>query len=447
MEKKYDVIVIGGGPAGLMAAKTAAEKGLKVALLERRSNPSNTTKPCSEILILNEDIYGEYVIYNVKNHKLLFLKSSFSVNYDGRFKDIGAFSIYSMDCNCIRFLNTVGIKRHVKLPTQMAFEKEVLLKELLREAKKNSVCIFTDTNIISLEKKKASLKVNSSEGKTYEGIFIIAADGVNSRVANCLGFNKTRTFYGTLRGLAWNIKGVKLPTADTHIHIQGGQEVGIEFSINPRAVEDECFISVTNFLSGLNSKVDLRSWTEYIMNKSLFSPWFKDSKILKSFSIVVNIYSPIYEPFKDNVLIVSDAANTLQVNNIGALVCGWKAGNVVSKAFLDNTINREGIQDYLNWWRERYCKCDYTVPYPLRGNLGAILSNQELCYLFSLFKEPLSFSCNPFTMRQIMSKGMEKVMPLINKEKPEIIRKLKRFRTDDLTRLMDASIKRGFPNR
>lgn len=33
---KCDVVVIGGGPGGSMAAKTAAESGLKVVLLEKR---------------------------------------------------------------------------------------------------------------------------------------------------------------------------------------------------------------------------------------------------------------------------------------------------------------------------------------------------------------------------------------------------------------------------
>jgi len=32
---KYDVVVVGGGPAGATAARVAAEKGLSVLLLEK----------------------------------------------------------------------------------------------------------------------------------------------------------------------------------------------------------------------------------------------------------------------------------------------------------------------------------------------------------------------------------------------------------------------------
>lgn len=45
----YDVIVIGAGPAGCMAAKKPAESGLKVLLVEKKSLPRE--KSCSGILI------------------------------------------------------------------------------------------------------------------------------------------------------------------------------------------------------------------------------------------------------------------------------------------------------------------------------------------------------------------------------------------------------------
>ena len=38
---EFDVIVIGGGPAGMMASITAAERGKKVALIEKNDTPGN----------------------------------------------------------------------------------------------------------------------------------------------------------------------------------------------------------------------------------------------------------------------------------------------------------------------------------------------------------------------------------------------------------------------
>ncbi len=43
----YDVVVVGAGPAGSMAAKTAAESGLKVLLVEKRQEIGTPVR-CAE---------------------------------------------------------------------------------------------------------------------------------------------------------------------------------------------------------------------------------------------------------------------------------------------------------------------------------------------------------------------------------------------------------------
>ena len=44
---EYDLLVVGGGVAGSIAAKFAAKNGLKVLLIEKTKTPRN--KPCSGI--------------------------------------------------------------------------------------------------------------------------------------------------------------------------------------------------------------------------------------------------------------------------------------------------------------------------------------------------------------------------------------------------------------
>jgi len=58
---EYDIAVIGAGPAGLMAAKSAAEKGLKTVVIEKRESVSTVTRSCCQLLILDENYPGETI--------------------------------------------------------------------------------------------------------------------------------------------------------------------------------------------------------------------------------------------------------------------------------------------------------------------------------------------------------------------------------------------------
>jgi digeranylgeranylglycerophospholipid reductase len=70
MTRKYDVIVIGAGPAGLMAAKTAAEDGLKVALLERKTSIAEVTRACAMMFLGEDDtFFGERMYFSNRNKK------------------------------------------------------------------------------------------------------------------------------------------------------------------------------------------------------------------------------------------------------------------------------------------------------------------------------------------------------------------------------------------
>ena len=58
MKSAYDLIVIGAGPSGLTAARTAAENGLSVALLERKDTVHEILRMCGMMLVT---LSGKYM--------------------------------------------------------------------------------------------------------------------------------------------------------------------------------------------------------------------------------------------------------------------------------------------------------------------------------------------------------------------------------------------------
>ena len=58
MAIKDDLIVVGAGPAGLMAVKTAGEEGLKVAVLERKNDITKVRRCCAGAFNVNMPVFG-----------------------------------------------------------------------------------------------------------------------------------------------------------------------------------------------------------------------------------------------------------------------------------------------------------------------------------------------------------------------------------------------------
>ena len=96
MVKKYDLVIVGGGPAGLMAARVAGENGLKTALLERKTEITKVRRVDGGGLSpINEYLFGEILTFNPKAKRIGFPISGFSVRYDGPYRDMYGFRFYS----------------------------------------------------------------------------------------------------------------------------------------------------------------------------------------------------------------------------------------------------------------------------------------------------------------------------------------------------------------
>ncbi|KPJ58183.1 MAG: hypothetical protein AMJ42_03755, partial [Deltaproteobacteria bacterium DG_8] len=278
-------------------------------------------------------------------------------------------------------------------------------------------------------------------GKSFEGTFVIAADGINSRAARTLGINKERTFSGTLVDVSWTMEG-EIPVdpgSFNFILAEGGT-----FYIVPCYRKGLYHVGIFSF----NTKLDLnRVLEQFTTEDKIYASWFHKVKKVSIKNCVSNELSPIREPFKDNVLLVGDAAWVREFSNPAALCAGWKAAEAVTLAILEKKSNKEGISSYLEWW-EKYVYGPHgkLEQLPAPDLLQGFLSGEEIDYLVSLVKEPFPATMSFFTLFSQIGRTYAELLPKIEEERPEIMTKLMELRSK-LDETLEEQRKLGFANR
>jgi len=413
-----------------MAAKTAGENGLRTAILERKTNPAQITRGDSMMFAIESGYYfAERMFYNERNKKMIFPVNGFTVHYDGPRRNYYAWHFYAPDGKTrIEFGNyEENIKRGEKGRLSFVFDKGRLIDGLMKDAEKNGVKLFTGVNVNGVEKTAEGVRVNGN-GDTFEGTFVIAADGLNSRVAELMGFNKERTFYGPAPVITYYVTGVNIPQSEAVITtncFKPNALVPTNFWILPSPyAENEYWISV-------QTPEDF----EYITQKSVFSKWFPDVKVTRVLCFVGNLWSPVSEPCKDNVLLVGDSAWFAEAEITGSMMCGWQAANAVTVALRDIKPNREGVLNYIEWWKKSYPQFDDYRNFFMFWAFCSMFSEEELNYLFSLFKRPLHSNNNPFLVVRLFKQALKPMMSQVQEEMPSAAEKLKMLEIDNVDKI------------
>ncbi|MEW6142270.1 MAG: FAD-dependent oxidoreductase [Chloroflexota bacterium] len=354
MAREYDIIVVGAGPAGLCAARAAAENGMRVAILEKKPDPAKLTRACAQTLIsMNESFFGDICIFNPDNNRISFPHTGFSVTYSGPHKNLYAQHAYTPGGHLIE----IGNVREQRMKGDLGrvgliLDKETLFRGMLEEARACGVDIISGVNVDAVIPTEDSVTAGDG-GKTFKGRYLIAADGVNSKTAEILGFNKDRQYYCNMYSIAWDMTGMKLPEPDVVYTIQGFHEgCGVMLFALAEAKDDLWMLIMLT----VDPRANLNKAAEAFMKKPFCAEWFRNTKSVGVRSAVCNCWSPIVEPFRNNVLVVGDAASTQEIENTAAMISGWKAGKAAAASIQEERLGIEitGVNDYVNWWKQIY---------------------------------------------------------------------------------------------
>lgn len=413
MTRRFDVIVIGAGPAGLMAAKTAAEQNLNVALVERRKDITKWTRAdCMMFYGLEGDFLGEDI--KIEVGKIIFSKNGFEVKYTG-----GLYPLYHQMA-----LSPSGhyIDLSSNDPIATIFAKEVLVRDLLGEVEKLGITIFTGTLGLRGENTREGGKVlikSKGQERWLEARKVIAADGVNSRITESVGLNKERPFLGVAKVIQYIMQGVENPYPNSWTHFYGKS---ISPIAPPHLVQTVCGERLQKLGAIRHVYGSPEEDLKILMEKSHFSSWFKKAKIVHKMGVSVKVFMPLQEPVMGHVLAIGDAAALSEVENQGALMCGYHAGRAVFKEI----EGKNGIKEYIDWWQHSF---EFLTPKLHRIAQGFHINphyeEEEIDYLFSLVEgEVLAGTINQYKIPKRMWEAILQHKDRIQKERPELSQKI-----------------------
>jgi digeranylgeranylglycerophospholipid reductase len=357
----YDLIVVGAGPTGLMAARTAARDGLKVLLVERRKKINPVKRFCSQMIRVGDQGFSSAkkptdievnpvtVTFEIteKHHKISLnnLDEEVTVDYRGPLRTYHNETWISPSGH---FFNTLESNE-----TFFGFQldKGELLAGLLDECVREGCEYRSETKCVDIEDNKGEVSVRLSSGgaeETLKARRAVLADGAVSSLMGKLGFNDNRPDAGPkIKLLAYMLDRVDSPFPEScHIDLCVPSLYPANVPLGLWAYDTYQLIIAMPVFMGTN----LPDLMKKFMKESPFASWFASSKIVERQGCNMILRTPIWEPAKGNVICCGDNASLAEVAIKGGFGCGYKA----AKAIGASLEGGDGNSQYNSFWQKAF---------------------------------------------------------------------------------------------
>ncbi|NHI93800.1 MAG: NAD(P)/FAD-dependent oxidoreductase [Candidatus Lokiarchaeota archaeon] len=342
--KEYDVLIVGGGPAGAIIGKYCADKGLKTIIFERGEKPGEkTVSGCGLSPKLWKDFKFMNEMFDDLPYRLADMATIHIVDKDNKERSKLSFSAseFAPYPEAQKFL-TINIARGVFDPW------------LMKYATNEGAELKTKTTIIDMkvDKEKKECELISRKGEKFKGKIILAADGAMSTIARKTGLKKK--WNGN--ECCWMINYDFAAPKEKIDLVAGGNALHYYYSASfPTGY---IFYTLEGFHLGLGSffnHVVNESWKpKLLLNKLYDVQDIKKQVILtggKLREYQAHLLPMIDQPsktFTDHVLLLGDAAGFLCPFEAEGVYYAMLSGEIATKTVEDAITNEDFSDSFLS---------------------------------------------------------------------------------------------------
>ena len=331
---KYDVVIVGSGPAGTVTARFAAEAGAKVLILERRQEIGSPV------------LCGEGISRKIDEWKMLEGTRWIAGRMDGA-------RIYSPDGTCVKLSADMAGNE-----TGYVVYRDIFDQELARQAIKAGAKIMMNTTVIGLLKERDKIKgvkaKHFDEEFEIEADVVVGADGVESKVGKWAGIKTTLKPEDLETCCQYTLTNIDCKDAYCDFYLGKDIAPGGYIWVFPKG-KDTANVGIGILASLSEAGLAKKLLDKFIEN----DPRLKNGEPIRFLAGAVPVANPI-ETVRDNLILIGDAARQVDPITGGGLThClegGKIAGEVIGKAVKAQDFSKEFLSEYETRWKEAFGK-------------------------------------------------------------------------------------------
>jgi len=331
---KYDIVVVGSGPAGSVTARFAAESGAKVLIVERRQEVGVPV------------LCGEGVSRKIDAWNMLEGKRWIANSMDGA-------RIYSPNGTMVKLSADMAGNE-----TGYVVYRDIFDQELARLAIKAGTKIMLNTTATGLLKNKdkiKGIKVKKFDDEfEIESDIVVGADGVESKVGQWAGI-ETRLKPKDLETCAqYTLTNVECKDAYCDFYLGNEIAPGGYVWVFPKGKD------VANVGIGILASLSKPGLAKKLLDKFISKDKrLKDGEPIRFLAGATPVANPV-ETVKDNIILVGDAARHVDPITGGGLTCclegGKIAGETIGMAVKKQQFDKETLSSYETGWKKAFGK-------------------------------------------------------------------------------------------